>query len=875
MALITCTECGKQFSDRANACPNCGCPTEVILKEIGEKGSADIPSEETIVARYDILGKEFAVTEKLDKSLQMKKHLYDFIPQFSSSIEKVYKSLGTIDKVLEVIPDNLAESLDMCVDNASKILVAHGVYEFDKDRFFTKYEELFDTSDLLSPIVERYLKILDLESEISSYHDYIASTRKNAWAGGGFGIGGAIKGAIKAQMLNYGNAFLHSIPDSRRRAQDQAKVKKLKEELYNDPKSLAAIIDGYTCILTNVMNAVFHELENAGVIEKTDYNARKAESLVKNAIEAENLGMEQRAEICRQAFLTDPLDADVIESILLAFYDYDGIGGLEAYAKQYGFYDAFFARLQAFLEKKYAKEISDFKYSLYDPSTEGICHSIALCKNLAQVRLTVDEYVVDIIENCVSYPLSDPDLAVIMEALCDAGDVFGQDRIEEAVTIILREREKRYGTNASQKGPAEEEKATVSKDSHGDIQKTKRAAAIGKMVAVGDTCVIFRHANGAVYTFGSNGDGVCDDTFDWSDIIAVAARSGYVFGIKSNGTVVTGGWEGHHFCSLAHTATYSLSYQLYISDWSDIIAVDSRNDNIFGLKKNGTVVALNNYNEYGQCNVEDWTSIVAISAGSSHTVGLRSDGTVVAVGSNSSGECNIENWTGIVDVRAASEYTIGLRSDGTVVAAGWNGSGPCNVSKWTDVLAIAINDYHTAGLKSDGTVVATGDNDDGQCNVSGWSNIIAIAVGKNHTVGLRLDGTVVATGDNNDGQCNVSEWTDIVAIAAGETMTVGVRSDGTVVVAGRAGLEKINVGSLKIFNSLDTLEQELKAPRAKRILSEKQKRIRRERLEWLEEYLKKYFPGSKGLFVGKKQKKWQDEMAKAIAQVEQEIKELE
>lgn len=32
MALITCTECGKEFSDKAPACPNCGCPTIEILE---------------------------------------------------------------------------------------------------------------------------------------------------------------------------------------------------------------------------------------------------------------------------------------------------------------------------------------------------------------------------------------------------------------------------------------------------------------------------------------------------------------------------------------------------------------------------------------------------------------------------------------------------------------------------------------------------------------------------------------------------------------------------------------------------------------------------------------------------------------------------
>lgn len=33
MALIKCSECGKEFSDKAPACPNCGCPTSEILKK--------------------------------------------------------------------------------------------------------------------------------------------------------------------------------------------------------------------------------------------------------------------------------------------------------------------------------------------------------------------------------------------------------------------------------------------------------------------------------------------------------------------------------------------------------------------------------------------------------------------------------------------------------------------------------------------------------------------------------------------------------------------------------------------------------------------------------------------------------------------------
>lgn len=30
MALIKCPECGKEISDKASACPNCGCPVSAI-----------------------------------------------------------------------------------------------------------------------------------------------------------------------------------------------------------------------------------------------------------------------------------------------------------------------------------------------------------------------------------------------------------------------------------------------------------------------------------------------------------------------------------------------------------------------------------------------------------------------------------------------------------------------------------------------------------------------------------------------------------------------------------------------------------------------------------------------------------------------------
>lgn len=45
MALIKCTECGAEISDRASKCPSCGCPIEEILKEMSAQDEQKIIKE--------------------------------------------------------------------------------------------------------------------------------------------------------------------------------------------------------------------------------------------------------------------------------------------------------------------------------------------------------------------------------------------------------------------------------------------------------------------------------------------------------------------------------------------------------------------------------------------------------------------------------------------------------------------------------------------------------------------------------------------------------------------------------------------------------------------------------------------------------------
>ena len=211
-------------------------------------------------------------------------------------------------------------------------------------------------------------------------------------------------------------------------------------------------------------------------------------------------------------------------------------------------------------------------------------------------------------------------------------------------------------------------------------------------------------------------------------------------------------------------------------------------------------------------------------------------------------------------------YIVGLRIDGTVVATGCDDDSQCNVRDWRGITAIACGDNHTVGLCADGTVVATG-CDDSQCNVRDWRNIVAIACGFSHTVGLRLDGTVVATGGNMYGQCDVSNWRwkNIVAVACSDRQTVGLCADGTVVTTDEKIKDKCDTSEWKLFDSIDTLAEELeesrkaakahrlaeqRAEEERRLAQQEAARAHRAELEQERDALKTELASLKGIFAG-------------------------
>jgi len=288
-------------------------------------------------------------------------------------------------------------------------------------------------------------------------------------------------------------------------------------------------------------------------------------------------------------------------------------------------------------------------------------------------------------------------------------------------------------------------------------------------IATGNALVVGLKKNGNAVLGGRFFSKTCIK--DWGNIIAVFARGMTAIGLRADGTVVGIAIE---------IGSKEESYRRKevnideITGWRGIIDISIGSGRIYGLKSNNTVVSVG-YNKSDICDTSSWRDIISISSGSNHTVGLKNDGTVVAIGSNEFGQCNINDWRNIIAISAGSCYTVGLKNDRTVLSTGNNQYGVCNTGNWQDIIAISAGEGHAVGLKADGTVEVTGGYISGYKghDLINWQNIIAVSAGYLLTVGLKANGTVIVTGFNYDSiqdrdtERDVNGWVDIGPVDKG------------------------------------------------------------------------------------------------------------
>lgn len=288
---------------------------------------------------------------------------------------------------------------------------------------------------------------------------------------------------------------------------------------------------------------------------------------------------------------------------------------------------------------------------------------------------------------------------------------------------------------------------------------------VGDLVAfaAGTSHILGLRVDGTVVAAGANNTGQTAIPAGLNQVVAVVAGSYHSMALRADGTVVA--WP------IVLVGPYAVPTGL-----SDVVAIAAGGDSSFALSANGTVTAWG----YSAPILEvppGLSNVTMIAAGNGHQLALKSDGTVVAWGDNYYGQSSIPpSLAAVVAISAGGYHSLALKSDGTI--AGWGHSyyslstPPSGLGA---VTAIAAAPYHNLVLQADGTVVAWGEPAVGRTIVPpGLSGVAAIAASYSASYAMISTAAPTITAPPTGGSA-----------AAGTTVTLSVTVTGTAPLAYR------------------------------------------------------------------------------------------
>lgn len=282
MPLVKCPDCGKMVSDRATSCPDCGCPREYFESEKKE----DVPKVIFQLAGHqvEVPGEEYVWYAKI---------FGDFVNLSHTSVNWVtdlYEDSKNIEKALEKVPTKASEILNATIEYAIKSLYSFGIH-MTSEEFLEKYYYTYqiDYEQYYNTIVEGYASIMDYQKQLANYRQAQIASRGH-WSGGGFGVKGAIKGAISASLMNAGSDFLHSFGDNARKRADSKEINKILNDFYNLPDTKVVLCDSIGDCILQVYFAMTDELKSHGILPKDvfGFDQRKAYTLYEHTMNYEN-----------------------------------------------------------------------------------------------------------------------------------------------------------------------------------------------------------------------------------------------------------------------------------------------------------------------------------------------------------------------------------------------------------------------------------------------------------------------------------------------------------------------------------------------------------------------------------------------------------
>jgi hypothetical protein len=254
-----CYNCGAKIYNGLSSCPKCDVgmkPIEYILF------METVDMVEPYCPDVDIdMKKEFNVEGKI-VDISGKEYISGLCSQFISIVYR--NSLNTLIRWAEANSfDDIIKYGDKIINNIALAVSYDAIgfmkkigYDVNPDLIEHKFSKIFDLRYFWSYLDSMASLVDCLSQEMDEARKNMNTPRTSRWVGGGFGVAGAVKGAINAKMLNVAGDVVHGMGNvarsQMRKAYDKHQIKVAKDEIKQSAEFINNVRDSWTRQISNL-----------------------------------------------------------------------------------------------------------------------------------------------------------------------------------------------------------------------------------------------------------------------------------------------------------------------------------------------------------------------------------------------------------------------------------------------------------------------------------------------------------------------------------------------------------------------------------------------------------------------------------------------
>ena len=373
-----CWNCGKKISDISKFCPHCGSKVITPVTEISTENSAQQSissnnSNNSVFISFPLRG----LTIQFDSRIQTYTRLHkEFIGRYRQFISKrsfqLQKDIAglkpqELDNCLDMFLQYSKEAFDWLVKTTHQELLADKIYHVSANQLSSMIQEsATNFSDEYTIFSEKYLEIVANEQQLAEYKAQKRAGRSR-WEGGGFGVAGAIKGAVTAGALNIGTDLVRSIGYAWTDSTDKERIVKEKRALLSSKNWLSVFYQRLLMDAECVFDIYSVILSENGKIELPEINRDKALVLFENAKSITQRGTQ--LQLIAEGIRTDPF----IPFIYAQLLDYYGNFQVEVLKISEYFLDTIVLKeLSTHCHNSYLKKLDAMPENTYEEISQKI-----------------------------------------------------------------------------------------------------------------------------------------------------------------------------------------------------------------------------------------------------------------------------------------------------------------------------------------------------------------------------------------------------------------------------------------------------------------------------------------------------------------------